>query len=115
MCLLFGLERSPRFCRTFAAEWKDGFAEKRKKAAAMAKQVGISPRDFPVPPEYSMDPNEIEISSHWQNFIDCVRSRAVPRCGVDRAFEEAVTMFLSIEAYKRETKVRWDPATEEIV
>ena len=85
----------------------------RKKA--MAKQVGIHPRDFPVPPVYSMGRGELDISSHWQNFIDCVRSRAVPRCGVDQAFEEAAAVFLSIEAYKRETKVRWDPATEEIV
>ena len=64
---------------------------------------------------YSFDPNELEISSHWQNFIDCVRSRAVPRCDIYRGFEEAATMFMSIEAYKRKTMVRWDPETEEIV
>jgi predicted dehydrogenase len=109
------LELSPNFCRTFAPEWKPEFKERRQKADEMAKQLGIAPRDFPVPPEYSMDPGELEVTSHWQNFIDCVRSRAVPRCDVYRAFEEAATMFLSIEAYKREAKVRWDPVKEEIV
>jgi hypothetical protein len=44
-----------------------------------------------------------------------VRSRATPRCSVDRAFEEAATIFLSVEAYKRNAKVRWDAATETIV
>jgi predicted dehydrogenase len=109
------LEVSPRFCRTFAAEWKPQFRERQKEAARMAKQVGMDPRDFQVPPVYSMARDEVQVSSHWQNFIDCVRSRAVPRCGVNRAFEEAAAVFLSVEAYKRETKVRWDPEKEEIV
>ena len=109
------MEVSPEFCRTFAAEWKDDFEDRERKAADMARTVGIEPRDFPVPPITSMGRGEMEISDHWQNFIDCVRTRAVPRCGVDQAFQEAAAVFLSVEAYKREAKVRWDPATEEIV
>jgi predicted dehydrogenase len=109
------LEVSPQFCRTFAAEWKPEFRERERAAAEMARKVGLDPRDFPVPPVYSMGRNELQISSHWQNFIDCVRSRAMPRCGVHQAFEEAAAVFLSVEAYKRETKVRWDPQREEIV
>ena len=50
-----------------------------------------------------------------QNFVDCVRSRELPRCHVDRAFEEAVTLLMSLEAYRRDAKVRWDPVKEEIV
>jgi predicted dehydrogenase len=109
------LEVSPQFCRTFAAEWKPDFKERAQAAAEMAKSAGINPRDFPVPPVYSMTRGEIQVTSHWQNFIDCVRNRAMPRCGVNRAFEEAVTVFMSVEAYKRETKVRWSPEREEIV
>jgi hypothetical protein len=41
--------------------------------------------------------------------------RAAPRCHVDRAFEEVVTLSMSVEAYKRDHKVRWDPAKETIV
>ncbi len=109
------MEVSPDFCRTYAPEWKPEFKKLRKKADEMARQVGIAPGDFPVPPVYSMKEDEVQVSSHWQNFIDCVRSRAMPRCGVYRAFEEAATVFMSMEAYKRETKVRWDPEKEEIV
>jgi predicted dehydrogenase len=109
------MEVSPRFCRTFAPEWKPEFRELRNKANAMATKAGVNPADFPVPPVYTFDPSELEISPHWQNFIDCVRSRAVPRCDIYQGFEEAATMFMSIEAYKRKTMVRWDPETEEIV
>ncbi len=109
------LEVSPRFCRTFAAEWKPEFAEREREAARMAERAGLNPADFPVPPVYSMKKGELEVSSHWQNFIDCVRTRAVPRCDVYRAFEEAVAVLMSVEAYKREAKVRWDAEKEEIV
>ncbi|MCW5979195.1 MAG: Gfo/Idh/MocA family oxidoreductase [Bryobacteraceae bacterium] len=109
------LEVAPGVCRTFAAEWKPDFAARQKQAAEMAVRAGIDPRDFPVPPDYSMKKGELEVTSHWQNFIDCVRSRAMPRCGVDRAFEEAVAVFMSVEAFKRETKVKWDAEKEEIV
>jgi hypothetical protein len=44
-----------------------------------------------------------------------VRTRQEPRCGVDRAFEEAVTICMSVEAYRQQRRVRWDPVSEEIV
>jgi hypothetical protein len=50
-----------------------------------------------------------------QNFMDCSRSRETPRCGVGRAFQEAVAIIMSVEAYRKERKVRWDPNREEIV
>ena len=109
------LEVSPRFCRTFAPEWKPAFAARRQQADTMAEQAGIQPRDFPVPPVYSMKEGELEVTPHWQNFIDCARSRATPRCGVHRAFQEAATILMSMEAYKRGAKVRWDPEREEIL
>jgi predicted dehydrogenase len=109
------LEVSPRFCRTFPAEWKPGYKEYVAKNAPALEALGYAPGDAPPIPDYSMKRDELQVSSHWQDFIDCVRSRAMPRCGVDRAFEEAATIFLSVEAYKRNAKVRWDAASETIV
>ena len=83
--------------------------------AAMAKQPGLQARDFKVPPIFTMGRGELDVTTHWQNFIDFVRSRAVPRCGVDQAYQVAATVFMSVEASKGETKVRWNPKTEEIV
>jgi hypothetical protein len=109
------LEVSPRFCRTFDAEWKPEYKDRAAKHAKALAALGYEPQDAPPVPEYSMKRDELQVSSHWQDFIDCVRSRATPRCSVDRAFEEAATIFLSVEAYKRNAKVRWDAATETIV
>ena len=109
------LEVSPQMCRTYAAEWKPEYLARRTEANHAGEKLGLVPLDYPVPPAYSMKKGELEVSSHFQNFIDCVRSRAMPRCGVDRAFEEAAAVFLSVEAYKRSTKVRWEAGQEEIV
>lgn len=54
-------------------------------------------------------------TSHMADFIDCVHTRTLPRCHVDRAFEEAVAMLMSVEAFKRNRKVRWDPIKDTIV
>jgi len=94
------------WCNVYAAEWKP---EAMKKAAE-ARRTGV-----PVAPEYSMKKGELEVSSHMRNFIDCIRSGETPRCGIDRAWEEAVTVVMSVEAYRKERKVRWDPFKEIIV
>jgi hypothetical protein len=102
-------------CRTYSPEWKPEYEEKAKKARATAWQLGLNPQDAIVPPDYSFRPEEIQVTSHMEDFLDCARSRAVPRCGVDRAFEEAVAILMSVEAFKQGRKVRWDPVKEEIV
>ena len=98
------METSPTFCRVYGAEWKPDYPAKRKKAAGGE-----------VPPDYVYKPGELELSSHWQNFVDCTRTREKPRCDIDRAFEEAVTVAMSIAAYHKKREVRWDAAKEEIV
>ena len=116
------LEVSPEFCRTFGAEWKPDHYDKmmaaRKvsaEARKVAQQLGLKPLETAIPPDYVYHEGELQVSSHMQNFIDCVRSRELPRCHVDRAFEEAVALLMSVEAFKRDRKVKWDPASEEIV
>jgi len=98
------LEVDDNSCRLYEASWKPGYGAKRAKAPG-----GV------VPPDYSMNKDEVKISSHMENFFDCIRSRELPRCHVDRAFEEAVAILMSVEAYKKQRRVRWDPKTEEIV
>ena len=116
------LECSSEFCRTYTPDWKPGgherlmaardLAEHTRKAA---KELGVVAPPTTVAPDYSYREGEMQVSSHMQNFLDCVRSRELPRCHVDRAFEEAVALLMSLEAYRRDTKVRWDPVKEEIV
>jgi len=53
--------------------------------------------------------------SHYQDFINCVRTRQKPQCHADEAFVEVVTYLMSVEAYRRGRQVRWDAKAEEIV
>lgn len=109
------LEVSPEFCRTYSPEWKPEYEKKAAQARNAAVKAGMKWEDATVPPDYSLKPGELKVTSHMQDFLDCVRSRALPRCHVDRAFEEAAALLMSVQAFKQERKVRWDPVKEEIV
>ncbi len=109
------MEVSPSFCRTYTGEWKPEYAKKVTEARQLASKLGLEFDEFLVQPDYSMKPGELQVSSHMADFIECVRTRALPRCNVDRAFEEAAALLMSVEAYRRGRKVRWDPAKEAIV
>ncbi len=52
---------------------------------------------------------------HMDDFLNCVRTREKPQCNEDEAFIEAVTLLMSIDAFKQKRQVRWDPVREEIV
>ena len=103
------LEVSPRFCRTFGAEWKP------ENEARLRNFQRVHGPDVPMPPDYEFQKDELTVSSHWQDFIDCIRTRERTRCHEDRAFEEAATIMMSVEAFRRDRKVRWDAAKEEII
>jgi predicted dehydrogenase len=110
------LELSPEFCRTYMAEWKQEFLEKKGPwQRRQSEKIGLQRQDAVHIPDYSMKPDELRVSNHMENFIECVRSRQQPRCGIDRAFEEGAVIALAVEAYRRERKVRWDPVKEEIL
>ena len=109
------LEVNPSKCRTYAPEWKPEYQLKLKKAQDLAWQFGLEPQNAIVLPDYELKPGEIQVTSHMQDFLDCTRSRTTPRCGVDRAFEEAATILMSVESFKQGRKVHWDPVKEEIV
>lgn len=52
---------------------------------------------------------------HLEDFLTCVRTREQPQCNEDEAFIETATLVMSVEAYKQQRVVRWDPVKEEIV
>jgi predicted dehydrogenase len=109
------LEVGQQVCRVYDAEWKPEYAGKLEQARREATKTGRQPGEATVPPDYSMAPDELTLTSHMEDFFDCVRRRGLPRCHVDRAFEEAVAILMSVEAHKRGRAVRWDSLAEEIV
>ncbi len=115
------VEVEAAWCRQYEAEWKPESAERLKQAREQYRAAGLDPSIATAAPIYAMQRNEIEQvnadanRSHMRNWIECVRSRQTPRCGIDRAWEEAVTIVMSVDSYRKERKVKWDPANEEIV
>jgi predicted dehydrogenase len=109
------IEVASNFCNLFEAEWTprgtQKLAEARKKYAA----AGLDPLTAMPEPEYRFKKGDLEATGHQRNWIDCIRSGQVPRCGMDRAFEEAVTIVMSVESFFKERKVKWDPVNEQIV
>ena len=112
------LEVSPHVLRLYDAEWKPGYSDRAaeaKKRAAANPDLGLAAEELAAPEWISPATNDWSGNGHMENFIDCMRTRKTPNCGVDRAFEEAVTIAMSVEAYRKERKVRWDTVKEEIV
>jgi len=63
-------------------------------------------------------PNEIKLCrsrDHFQNFLDCVRSRALPIAPCETAQRSASVGHLGVIAIETGRKIRWDPATESIL
>jgi predicted dehydrogenase len=109
------LEVGGGHCRLYDAEWKPESTNILSKLRREARAAGRDPEDISLPPAYVMKPGELQVSNHIQNWVDCVRSHETPRCGIDRAFDEAVTIVMSVESYFKERKVKWDPVNEVIV
>jgi predicted dehydrogenase len=116
------MECASEMCRTYTPDWKPGGYERMiaarqlaEKTREAAREMGVEAPPTAVAPDYSFHEGELIVTSHMQDFVDCTRSRERPRCDVDRAFEEAVTLIMSVEAWRRDKKVWWDPIREEIV
>ena len=109
------IEVASEFCRLYGAEWKPESMDKTRKARQELTAAGKDHTLAVAEPDYWMKKGELEVSNHMRNFIDCVRSGETPRCGMDRAFEEAVVIVMSVESYFKERKVKWDPVNELIV
>ena len=67
-------------------------------------------------PTYTYDPTDgPQWPTHMNDFLRCVRTGETPKCNVDEAFIEVVTLLMSVQSYHEKRQVRWDPAAEEIV
>ncbi len=63
-------------------------------------------------------PNEIKIyhsRDHFQNFVDCIRSRAETVAPVETAHRSASVGHLGVLAIETGRTIRWDPATETVL
>ena len=54
-------------------------------------------------------------NAHMQNFLDCIRSGKEPNAPFDLGFRVAIACRMSVDSYRQDRAVRWDPKKEEIV
>ena len=52
---------------------------------------------------------------HEREFLDCIKSRELPSCDVEKHYPLAVALNLGNLSYKVGRKIRWDAAKEEII
>jgi predicted dehydrogenase len=109
------IEVASDFCRLYDAEWKPAYRQNMAAARKKYEAAGLDPRIAQVEPEYTFKRGDLEVTSHQRDWIDCIRSGQTPRCDMDRAWEEAVTIVMSVESYFKERKVKWDPVNEQVV
>jgi hypothetical protein len=54
-------------------------------------------------------------NAHMQNFLDCIRSGKEPNAPFDLGFRVAIACRMSVDSYRQNRAVRWNPKEEEIV
>lgn len=52
---------------------------------------------------------------HIKEWLECIRAEKTPSCGIDQAFEEAMTSHMATKAYRENRKVYWDADKEQVV
>jgi predicted dehydrogenase len=77
---------------------------------------------FETQPAYLVNeiigPNEIRLTKsrdHYQNFLDCVKSRALTITPCEVGHRSASVGHLGVIAYETGRKIKWDPAAETII
>ena len=54
-------------------------------------------------------------STHWQNFLDCVKTREVPRSGIESMAKTTMLCHLGNISYECGKTVHWNAAKQEVV
>jgi predicted dehydrogenase len=86
-----------------------------ERARQDRRKAGLNVGEKEPVPVLTFTRQEGQLSSHMQNFFDCVRSRERTRCNEDDGFDEAVTLVMSVISYREMRMVTWDPRKQEIV
>ncbi len=53
--------------------------------------------------------------NHMVDWVNCIRSRGIPKCSTDEAFIETATFLMSLKSQQERRIVRWDATRQEIV
>jgi len=64
----------------------------------------------------SVNGRQVDVTHlHIKEWIDCIRSGAVPSANVERAFEEGIACIMAHRSYVEKRQMQWDPVARKIV
>ena len=70
---------------------------------------------FPEKPEYAGPTPPVKAAhDHWQNFIDCVKSRAKPRGDIESMAKTTICCHLANIAFQSGQTIRWDAQKQDV-
>jgi hypothetical protein len=55
------------------------------------------------------------VTSHMQNFLDCIRSGKEPNCPVELGYRVAIATRMSVDSYRQGRTLRWDSEKEQVL
>ena len=53
-------------------------------------------------------------NTHWENFIDCIKSRATPRSGIESLAKTTILCHLGNISWQAQTTVKWDAQKQDV-
>ena len=111
-CNLKGFAKTPPPSPKDYETWNWLAASYGAKATLMVNRAGywIFPNDAkqPMVEEKSKDMAEMNVP-HWQNWMDCIKTRQKPVCDIETGARSVTVCHLVNLAYWNHRKLRWDP------
>ncbi len=109
-----------RFADGALFAFKDGpdkttFVGKEGWVAASRGGIDAHPRSLLTAAVKPAEVRLLQNTNHYQNFIDCVKSRGSPASPITSAVQSDFVSHLSDIAIRAGRRIRWDAVREEIV
>jgi predicted dehydrogenase len=106
--------------------WDSGFGNSRlgvsedvlgsDGAISKAQQIRYQPEKVNRPTgEELVGRTATSPNAHMQNFFDCIRSGKETNCPFDLGYRVSIACRMSVESYRRNRTIRWDPQKEDLV
>ncbi len=91
------------------------FIGEQGKVYVTRGKIEATPKEL-LDAKFTSSDTRLEVSkNHYQNFLDCIKSRAKPVADVEIGHRTATVCHLGNMAVRLGRKIQWDPAKEQIV